>query len=244
MSKNKSKIDKVHPWRPCPYGSHWVREHNMQVNGKSVIRKSHCALNPSRKDQLFPDEILEIQKKFFNRIKNTTSVAPMTKLWNFKNNNKDKYDVLINGWTRYWNEVFNSSQPLDPNIVKSLIASESGFNDNIVIKAAPRNFARGLMQITDETLKILADEKGELKDHYVTLTKDDALNPSLNICGAIRWLFRKKETASSKLKREATWEEVVMDYKAILGKVIQKKDHNKNIMIKFNQYLLELKGKK
>lgn len=51
------------------------------------------------------------------------------------------------------------------------------------------------MQITDQTRKILADEKGEVKDHYLTLTSADASNPDVAICAAIRWLFHKRETA-------------------------------------------------
>lgn len=43
-----------------------------------------------------------------------------------------------------------------------------------------------------------------------------AVNPSANICCGVRWLFRKKITASSKLDRQATWIEAVADYKGIL----------------------------
>ena len=40
----------------------------------------------------------------------------------------NKYDVLIRGWVRYWNEIFQPKNPLDPNLVKALMATESSFN--------------------------------------------------------------------------------------------------------------------
>ena len=132
----------------------------------------------------------------------------------FKNRG-DEFDVLIRGWTKYWNEIFQPGEPLDPCLVKALIASESSFNpkpDN-GIKGSDR--ARGMMQITDGTRKILRDEEGELKNHLVTLTDDDAYDPNLNIAAGIRWLFHKRERASAKLKRDATWMEAAFEFKSV-----------------------------
>jgi soluble lytic murein transglycosylase-like protein len=42
--------------------------------------------------------------------------------------NADKFDQQIRGWVRYWNDIFQPSDPLDPNLIKALIATESGFN--------------------------------------------------------------------------------------------------------------------
>lgn len=69
------------------------------------------------------------------------------------------------------------------------------------------------MQITNKTRKILGNEKGELKDHFLTLTREDLKDPSNNICAGIRWLFRKKAIASDLLKRNATWEEAIAEFK-------------------------------
>jgi len=77
------------------------------------------------------------------------------------------------------------------------------------------NSARGLSQITNNTRKILSDEKGELKDHYITTTKKDLNDPNISICAGIRWLFRKKDIATAKLKRNASWEEAVYEYKGL-----------------------------
>ena len=75
--------------------------------------------------------------------------------------------------------------------------------------------ARGLVQITESTLKILKDRKGEIKDHYVNLKNDDLFDPNLNICAAIRWLFRKNEILEKRLKRTPEWEEVIAEYKGL-----------------------------
>jgi hypothetical protein len=230
---------KVHKWRLCPYGEHWVKEHSKTIKEKEYVWSGHCALNPSGKDQLYPEEILEIEKKYFNRIKGGPSIAPSIASWKFEN--RDKYDHLIKGWTRYWNDVFESADPLDPDFVKALIASESSFEEGAINKNGARSSARGLTQLIDQTIKVLGDDKGELKDHFVIITHEQALNPSLNICAAVRWLFRKKETASARLKRAATWDEVMMEYKAVLSKKVNGKPYNKNISKTFNKRLRELK---
>jgi uncharacterized protein with HEPN domain len=84
------------------------------------------------------------------------------------------------------------------------------------VRVGKRNFARGPFQITDETRKALGNEKGELKDHYLTLTDKDVKNPTIATAAAIRWLFQKRKLASIYLKREATWEEAVAEYKSYL----------------------------
>lgn len=40
----------------------------------------------------------------------------------------DDYDNVIGIWTDYFNKKFFSESPLDPDAVKALMASESGFN--------------------------------------------------------------------------------------------------------------------
>lgn len=39
--------------------------------------------------------------------------------------NSDRYDMLIRGWTRYWNDVLQPRDLLDPDLVKALIGTES-----------------------------------------------------------------------------------------------------------------------
>ena len=60
------------------------------------------------------------------------------------------------------------------------------------------------------------NEKGELGDRFVNVTEKDAFDPNLNIAAGVRWLFQKKKLASVKLRREATWEEAVAEYKSYM----------------------------
>ncbi len=81
-----------------------------------------------------------------------------------------------------------------------------------------KNSARGLMQITNEARKTLGNEKGEIKDHYITVTREDLNTPNLNVCVGIRWLFQKQKLTSNYLGRDATWEETIQNFKGLRGK--------------------------
>jgi hypothetical protein len=194
-----------HPWRICPLGEHWRKPHPKK--GTKGVR-GHCVKNPSKKDQLYSDEIYDMAEKYFSKLKG----SPSKQTLGYSQGNK--FDELIRGWCTYWNEIFSSSNPLDPNLVKALIATESGFRAGIKIKDGKgQGHATGLMQITDTTQEILGDENGELKDHYVHVEQKELTNPCLNIAAGVRWLFRKREIISTKLHREASWEETVVFYK-------------------------------
>lgn len=246
MAKKRTSVPKAdpgppkrtHSWRLCPPGEHWVRAHPLRLPpseknplGSTTTRRSHCANNPTGKDQLYPDEILEIAEKHFTGLKN----GPCGIDLGFKGKGK-KYDHLIAGWTQYWNDVLNSSDPLDPNLVKALIASESGFRPGILAKQKDPTSARGLMQVLDSTRKILGDEKGELKDHYLTLRRADLDDPNVNICAGIRWLFQKRKLAGSR-GREATWVETIYKYK---GAATVTPKRAAEIMDDFLEYLKRL----
>jgi len=232
-----------HPWRKCPLGqspregttvSTYTRKDGTVVRGH--YRKDTCADNPSGKDQLYRQEIQKIAEKHFSAFK----MKPLGILSDFKKRGND-YDYLIRGWTQYWNDILKPSQPLDPDIVKALIASESSFNSKEWNKRTGPKRARGLMQVTDETLRFLTDEHRELKDHFVNLTEDDMLDPNLSICAGIRWLFRKKELAEARLKRLLTWRKVIAEYKGLT--FILETKRGKEIMKKFDKYFSELKRK-
>lgn len=231
---------RTHPWRLCSPGEHWVRTHPMAIPpskknpvGSTTIRRGHCARNPTGKDQLYPDEIQEISNSRFSKIKDMP--CPLGFEFGKKGN---RYDSLIAGWTKYWNDVLQPPSPLDPNLVKALIATESGFKSDVLADKRNKNSARGLMQITNDTRRILGDERGELKDHFLTLSREDLNDPSNNICAGIRWLFRKHEIASSRLQRTATWEEAVAEFKGIRTAT---KARATELMTQFNKKLENLK---
>ena len=215
--KSKLPLLPVHPWRVCPYGEHWVRTHSMNVppskvhpEGSITTRHQHCSSNPSGKDQLYPDEIRKIAQQHFSDLQNKP--CPLNLDYGSKGS---EYDDFITGWVQYWNEVFKPDVPLDPNLVKVLIASESTFNANKLFDKKNSNSARGLTQITNATRKLLGGSKGGLKDHLITVTKDDLNDPGTNICAGVRWLFEKRRLASSSLKRTASWVEAVWEYKGL-----------------------------
>jgi len=224
--KPRSKGSQVHSWRVCPYGQHQVVEHprhnppsKTHPEGSVSTVRWHCAHNPSGRDQLYPDEIRSMGESRFKAVKNRPCPMPL------KFSNGIKFDDLIAGWTQYWNDVLQPEVPLEPNLVKALIASESSFDPMTLANKKNSNSARGLTQITNDTRKILGDEKGEIKDHYITATKKDLNDPSVNICAGIRWLFRKKDIATAKLGYNASWEEAVYEYKGLdrASKTRQKK---------------------
>lgn len=138
-------------------------------------------------------------------------------------------------------QIFKPSEQLDPNLVKALIATESGFRpmvENIVKKI----HARGLMQIVEKTHEVIGDHKGELRDYLIRATVSELFDPSTSICIGARWLFRKKETASHKLHHDATWFEAVADYKDYLNKIINGKEYNHKPLDDLLDYYSRLVG--
>ncbi len=125
----------------------------------------------------------------------------------------NSYDETIAVWVDYFNKKFSADPPLDPDVVKALIASESGFD----IDPHGSKVAIGIAQITKETLDVLQDPGGESQNFiFDKMRQKDLKNPETAIPMAVRWLFRKKETAVKKLKREPTVEELILEYKGLL----------------------------
>jgi hypothetical protein len=229
MASRKIKsIKKLHIWRMCPIGEHWVSAHPLHTKARVSTRRGHCRTNPSKKDQLYPDEMLEIAQSHFGRLKKLPAPIKLGAT------NGNDYDRIIAGWTKYWNEVLDPKDPLDSNLVKALISTETDFRRNKKVLASKRNWARGLMQVTDETINILKDESGELKDFLVNLDENKAYDPNLNICAGIRWLFHKKKLLESRLGRAASWEEAAMEYKSYTQGI---KKADKSAILQRNKFL-------
>lgn len=140
--------------------------------------------------------------------------------------NSDKYDDIIAVWCDYFNRKLNTNPPLEPNVVKALIASESDFRED------PKNpLATGIAQITPKTLRVIQDPNGEAKDFFFKdIKKKDLKNPSIAIPLAVRWLSRKKRLAEGKLGRQATAEEIILEYKGLLK---SKSDYKQKAVEKF-----------
>jgi len=88
----------------------------------TTIVDGHCRKNPNRHEIFVADEIHEISAKHFRNLKSKPTADAM----GFPQGNQ--YDDLIGGWTQFWNDIFKLKIPLDPNLIKALVASESGFD--------------------------------------------------------------------------------------------------------------------
>jgi hypothetical protein len=225
---------KSHPWRLCPIGEHWVRRHPKNLtSGKVTDHDGHCRKNKKSKSEFYHASELElIAETYFESLKSDADIMPVQDPLGFPNGNK--YDLLIAGWTKFWNEVLKPEDPLSPDFVKALIATESSFN-LVKDQTSSDGPARGLIQITDSSRKILQDLKGELKDHHIELSIEESREPVTNIGAGIRWLHYKKLYAKRILKRKTSWEDAVIFYKGLNGQIgkVKKAD---NIMTKIRKY--------
>lgn len=156
--------------------------------------------------------------------------------------NGNSYDHLIAGWTKFWNEILNPKVPLSPDFVKALIATESGFRISRDTNSKD-GAARGLIQLTENTRKILQNQKGELQNHFIALSVEESREPTTNVAAGIRWLHHKKKLAEHRLKREITWEEASAEYKGILSQ-IGKNETADGIMKKLREYHERLRSQR
>lgn len=133
------------------------------------------------------------------------------KITEFKN--ADKYDDLIAFWTDYFNKKLNIDPRLDPNVIKALIESESGFR----LDPPENKLAFGISQITRETHKILQDPHGEVKEFIFNKIRQKYLKRAeISIPLSIRWIAYKQSIATVKLGRTPTHEEIILEYKGLL----------------------------
>jgi hypothetical protein len=235
---SKNVETKSHPWRLCPIGKHWVRRHPKNLSsGKVTDHDGHCRKNKKSKAEFYhADKLKLIAETYFSSLSSNKDFMPVPDPIGFPNGNK--YDLLIAGWTKFWNEVLKPEDPLSPDFVKALIATESSFK---LVKDQSSNdgHARGLIQITESSRRILQDLKGEIKNHHIELSIEESRDPVTNIGAGIRWLHYKKIYAKRILKREATWEDAVIFYKGIHGQIGKVKDADR-IMSDINKYFIRL----
>lgn len=219
--KGKSSIVHRHPRRvpvskKNPTGVTIVSQHVRHISGS----------------KLGPKEIKKITKEY----RRTNLAYPNPNDLKYKDGNK--YDEIIGIWVDYFNLKFITPPlaPLDPNIIKALIASESDFRVN------PKNpKAVGIAQITPDTLKTLQNPNGETKDFlFSSVRQKDLKDPEIAIPLAIRWIFRKHQTAANKLKRPPNAEELILEYKGLLK---SKSDYQKSALAKFRKHYYDLKKK-
>lgn len=248
--EDSAESDKSHSWRLCPIGEHWVTDHSLWIPptdkhpGYHTTRDGHCAANPVRgkskiiEDYLSAEEMQMMADKHFSNLSGPPASGKLPEYVV----GADNFDHFIRGWTKYWNEVFKPNEPLDPDLVKALIATESSFElKPTVPNAGVAGKAYGLIQLTDQAIKALGDPEGELLNHLVKISTEDTSDPNLSIGAAVRWLFRKRDLANHRLKRQATWREGIAEYKGYLKDMVSGKDPNPKQMEKIDGIYERLK---
>jgi hypothetical protein len=216
------ETSKTHPWRLCPVGQHWVVDHELNVAPSSkgpgyvTLRHGHCRRNSGKKELYTAQEFREIAHRYFAELKKDPEAMPAPDNLGFPHGND--YDLSIAGWTKFWNETLKPERPVTPDFIKVLISTESSFE---ILPDTPSNIgpARGLIQITEATRKILQDPKGELRDHLIALTAEESRETEPNIAAGIRWLYHKRFLLEHRLKRKVSWEEAAAEYKGIFGDI-------------------------
>lgn len=148
---------------------------------------------------------------------------------NLESADDNLYDNQIALWTNYFNKLFNIAPALDPNMIKALIGSESNFK---VDARTPQ--AIGIAQVTKQTLKIVQDPNGEVKDFiFNNISQKDLENPDIAIPIAIRWLSHKKSMVEKKLGRPSTHEDIILEYKGLLK---SDSTYKSNALKKYRKY--------
>ncbi len=146
-----------------------------------------------------------------------------------KPKNADDYDELIAVWVDYFNSKLKAEQPLDPDVFKALLASESMFRH-----LTPENkTAFGIAQITKQTWTILQDADGEAKEFiFSDILQKDLRDPNVAIPMGVRWLMYKSKRAAAKLGKRPSHEDIILEYKGLL----KSKTEYKNKALKSYRY--------
>lgn len=173
----------------CPPGSHLVRAHErICQSGTRTWVDTHTRRNRGgQQAMLLKENILWLYWKYSDKYKKLKSVHGFP--------NENEFDAAIQFWMEFWLLQGLKFSDYDPLLIKTLIAIESSFNP----VAAPKvkgSTAFGLMQITNQTMRILAgipnrDGYRELKPPYIQISRADAADPIVNIAAGTRWLFYK-----------------------------------------------------
>lgn len=156
------KHPKQHHWRICGNKEYLVKSctrHNR--DGSTSYIPCKCVTNPNQKnhqDELRFNEIIAMTELHFKDL-HDPELRSGVKDFLDKFSAGDKFDHEIIGWAKYWSDILKPTEPLNLNLIKALIASESTFdeksvyNDNPLNKKKLKSNPRGLMQIRADTRK-------------------------------------------------------------------------------------------
>lgn len=105
-----------------------------------------------------------------------------------------EFDSVIQFWLEYWSSSgIEFPKNFDPLLIKSLIAYESSFNTKA---KNPGGTASGLMQITDQSLRVLAGFPNksdwiEIRKNLIFVEKAERFDPIVSIALGTRLLGHK-----------------------------------------------------
>jgi hypothetical protein len=194
----------------CPPGYHVVRGHERICESGAAtwvdahIRKNRGKIRPGLLKENIHFLFWDSRKKYssLNEIKEFEGLG-------------SEYDRLIQFWLDYWKEQgIEFPKDLDPLMVRAMIAVESTFDPSKITKAK-NSTAAGLMQITDQSLRVIGgfpneDKWIEMRKHLIHVEKVDKLDPVTNVALGTRMLAHKWSQIKDPEKRNVR--QVIRDY--------------------------------
>jgi hypothetical protein len=210
MKKKDRTLTKPSPSEMCPPGYHVVRGHERTCESGTVTwvdahaRKNRGKIRPGLLKENIHFLFWDSQKKYpaLNEIQEFAGLG-------------SEYDQLIQFWLDYWKEQgLEFPQDLDPLMVKAMIAVESTFDPSKITKAK-NSTAAGLMQITDQSLRVMGGFPNEnkwieMRKHLIHVEKADKLDPVTNVALGIRMLGHKWSQIKDTKKRNVR--QLIRDY--------------------------------
>lgn len=185
-----SDLKKPKPSEMCAPGYHVVHGHERICHsGTLTWVDAHVRKN---RNKIKPGLLIEnIHYLFWNSKKRYSSLKQIEGY-----PQGDKYDDLIQFWLDYWkSQGLEFPEDLDALMVKALISVESDFNPNAE-STDPKSTASGLMQVTDQSLRVLGGFPNkkkwiEARKQLIHVAKDDKLDPVVSVALGTRLLAHK-----------------------------------------------------
>lgn len=185
-----SELKKPTPSEMCPPGTHIVHGHERVCkSGTATWVETHIRRNRGKiSSGLLVENINYLYWRAGRKF------PPLPEIEGYKS--RSEYDSVIQFWLEYWKEQgLKFPEDLDPLMVKALISLESRFEPKLKSKA-PQSTASGLMQITDQMIRVVGGHPNrkkwiECRDHLIHVTKADKLDPVVNIALGTRILSHK-----------------------------------------------------
>ncbi len=198
----------------CPPGHHVVRGHERVCHsGTTTWVDAHIRRNRGSIPTILLSE--NIYFLFWSAKKKYGKIG---KIYGFPETSE--LDSAVQFWLDYWKEQgIEFPSDLDPLLIKTLIAIESGFDPKARSKVKGSS-ATGLMQVTDQTRRILSGRPNkngyrEVKSEYLEIKKEEATDSLVSIATGTRWLAHKyliipkagKRNVHNMIKNYHSWNE-------------------------------------